>query len=159
MAKKISKPQGRPREHDRDKIALDMIEWAKKPDSINLCKFCAYYEPIIPPSKISKWADECDDFRQAYEAAKMFLGFRREEMLSQETLHVKAYDLNATVYDYFLDEKKTNTSKFEAALRKESEQKPTEIIIKVANEGLGIGSGVSTKKISTTVSKRAKQRN
>ena len=110
---------GRPREHDRDQIAIDIIEWAKKQDSINLCKFCAYYEPIIPPSKLSKWADECDKFRQAYEAAKLFLGFRREEMLNKDQLHVKAYDLNATVYDYFMDEKKEKTARFESSLGKD----------------------------------------
>ena len=31
----------RPREHDRDKIASDLLEWAQKEDSINLNKFCA----------------------------------------------------------------------------------------------------------------------
>ena len=57
MAKKKPGPikgeGGAPRKHDRDQVARDLIEWAKKPDSINLCKFCAYYEPIIPPSKMS----------------------------------------------------------------------------------------------------------
>lgn len=154
--KKETLPRGRPREHDRDQIALDLIEWAKKPDSINLCKFCAYYDPIIPPSKISKWALEDENFRQAYESAKMFLGFRREEWLANETLHVKAYDLNAAVYDYFLDEKKTNTSKFEASLRKEADSKPTEINIKVSNDGLGAGLGIQSKRISTTNNKGSK---
>jgi len=122
MAKKKLGPgkvDGRPREHDRDQIASDLIEWAKKPDSINLCKFCAYYDPIIPPSNMSIWASQCDKFRKAYESAKMFLGFRREEMLSKEQLHVKAYDLNATVYDFFLDEKKEKTARFEASLGKD----------------------------------------
>lgn len=120
MAKKAPhNPVGRPRKHDRDQIALDMIDWARKPDSINLCKFCAYYEPIISPSKISIWAAECDNFRKAYEAAKLFLGFRREEMLNKDQLHVKAYDLNATVYDYFMDEKREKTARFESSLGKD----------------------------------------
>lgn len=110
---------GRPREHNREQIAKDLIEWAKKPDSINLCKFCAYYEPIIPPSKMSEWAAQDNTFREAYEAAKLFLGFRREEMLSKDQLHVKAYDLNATVYDYFMDEKKEKTARFESSLGKD----------------------------------------
>lgn len=157
MARKKEKlPQGRPREHDRQQIAIDLIEWAKKPDSINLCKFCAYYEPIIPPSKISEWAKEDKSFREAYESAKMFLGFRREEWMSKELLHVKAYDLNATVYDYFMDEKKEKTSRFESSLRKEADSKPTEINIKVSNDGLGRGLGVSTKRISTTNNRSTK---
>ena len=48
-------PVGRPREYDRIKIAEDLIIWAKKESSINFCKFCAYYEPIIPPSMILKY--------------------------------------------------------------------------------------------------------
>ncbi len=107
----------RPREHDRDQIAIDIVEWAKRPDSINLCKFCAYYEPIIPPSKLSIWAEECKEFRKAYESAKVFLGFRREEMLNQETLHIKAYDLNATTYDYFLKEEKIKTAERDAKIK------------------------------------------
>jgi hypothetical protein len=95
---------GRPQEFDRNKVAQELIEWAKKPDSINLCKFCALHDPIISPSYLSIWAKEDDNFSKAYDAAKLFLGFRREEWLSQETLHVKAYDLNAKTYDYFLKE-------------------------------------------------------
>jgi hypothetical protein len=102
---------GRPREYDRDQIARDLIEWAKKPDSINLNKFCALHDPIIPPSYITDWAKECDDFSAAYESAKLFLGFRREEKLNDETLHVKAYDLNAKTYDYFLNDQLKKESK------------------------------------------------
>ena len=96
-------------------------------------KFCAYYDPIIPPSKLSQWSLECDEFRQAYESAKMFLGFRREEMLSQETLHVKAYDLNATTYDYFLDEKKEKTARFVADLTKETDKGNQNITIQLTD--------------------------
>ena len=65
MNKITSNPVGRPREHNRDQIAQDMIEWARRPDSINLNKFCALYDPPIPPSKITHWAKEEDGFRQA----------------------------------------------------------------------------------------------
>jgi hypothetical protein len=102
--KNEKKVMGRPREHNREQIAIDIVEWAKKDDSINLCKFCAYYETPIPPSKLTNWAKEDDNFRQAYETAKLFLGARREELLNAELLHVKAYDLNARTYDYFLKE-------------------------------------------------------
>src|SRR5258708_19190957 len=87
---------GRPREHNREQIAKDLIEWARKPESINLNEFCAHYEPIISPPKIGQWARECSEFRSAYEAAKAFLGYRREQKLNKQELHVKAYDLNAT---------------------------------------------------------------
>lgn len=95
---------GRPREHDRDKIGLDLIEWAKLPTSINLNGFCCSREPPLNPRRLADWSKDCDNFRGAYETAKAFLGNRREELLNSELLHVKAYDLNARTYDYFLKE-------------------------------------------------------
>lgn len=124
---------GRPKEYDREKVAKALLEWAKKPDSINLCKFCAYHDPIIPPSYLSIWANEDDDFSKAYESAKMFLGFRREEMLSKDTLHVKAYDLNASTYDYFLDEKKEKSARFAADLTKEADKGKQNITIQLTD--------------------------
>lgn len=114
----MAKSFGRPREHDRVQIAKDIVEWAKKEDSINLCKFCALYEPPIPPQKLTLWSKECNNFREAYDTAKMFLGFRREEWLNAEVLHVKAYDLNAQTYDYFLKEEKRQLAEFENGLNK-----------------------------------------
>lgn len=105
---------GRLREHDREKIAKDLIEWAKKDDSINLCKFCAINS--IVPSKLSQWAKEDEFFRQAVELAKTHLGARREELLNADALHVKSYDLNATTYDYFLKEERRQQLEFESFL-------------------------------------------
>jgi hypothetical protein len=122
----IPKVNGRPREHDRDKIASDMIEWARKPDSINLCKFCACYDPPIWPTKLTLWAKESDSFRQSYEIAKLFLGYRREEMLNSEALHVKAYDLNAATYDYFLKEEKRANAEFESKLKAQEQNAASE---------------------------------
>lgn len=142
---------GRPREHNREKIAEDLIIWAKLPDSINLCKFCAYYEPPISPSKITNWAKEDDNFRQAYEITKMYLGARREEMLNAELLHVKAYDLNAKTYDHFLKEEWKENLAYEVSQKKESEGKQDKtVIVNVHSDGLASGSKVSSKTISTT---------
>jgi hypothetical protein len=107
----------RPRTHDRLAIAFKLIEWAKLPDSINLNKFCvAVCDPPIPPQSITLWAKECDSFREAYEIAKGFLGTRREEWLQADLLHVKAYDLNASVYDHFIKEEKLFMEKYKAEL-------------------------------------------
>ena len=117
---------GRPREHNREQIALDLIEWAKKDDSLNLNGFCA--DQLIAPSKITLWARENDEFRLAYETAKSFIGRRRESGLINGTLHVKAYDLNAAVYDHFLKEDKREQAKYEADLKlKEAEKIPEQI--------------------------------
>lgn len=119
-SKTLFNTMGRPREHDREKIAQDLIEWAKLETSINLNKFCCTREPPLAPSKITEFARECDNFRLAYEEAKGFIGARREEMLTKGTLHVKAYDLNANTYDYFLKQERRDQAKFEADLNKES---------------------------------------
>lgn len=114
--KKLQK-LGRPREHDRDKIAQDLVDWAKLPDSINLNKFCAIKE--ISPCKLTIWADKDESFRKAFELAKAYLGARREELLSKGVLHVKAYDLNAKTYDYFLKQEHRQQLEYESSLKKE----------------------------------------
>jgi len=117
---------GRPRKHDREQIAIDMVEWAHKDDSFNLNGFCA--EQLIAPSKITEWARADDEFRLAYETAKAILGTRRERGLATGALHVKAYDLNACVYDQFLKEDKREQAKYEADLKlKEIEKVPEQI--------------------------------
>lgn len=115
---------GRPREHDREQIKIEMIEWARLPDSINFNKFCCTREPPMAASSLLKWAKESDDFRATYEIAKAFLGARREEWLSSEQLHVKAYDLNVNVYDLIAKEEKKENSTFELSLRKQENIEP-----------------------------------
>jgi len=113
----VGKPEkqkhGAPRIHNREQIAIDLVEWARKSDSINLCKFCALYNPPIIPSVLLRWCKEDDSLRLAYECAKSFLGFRREENLNKGALHVKAYDLNAHVYDMFLKAERDEQSSSE----------------------------------------------
>lgn len=149
-------PAGRPREHDREKIGLELIEWARKQDSVTFNKFCCTREPPIPASKLLQWAKECDKFRATYETAKAFLACRREEWLSQELLHVKAYDLNANVYDLFAKDEKRDNSAYEASLRKEEDSKPTQINIRIDHDGLGSGLEVPTKGIPVKIHKRSK---
>ena len=142
-------PGGRPRERDRDQIAFELIEWAKQPDSINLNKFCCTREPPLAPSMITNWARECNQFKRAYETAKAFIGARREEKLSRNELHVKAYDLNAPTYDYYLKEEKREQLEFESNLRKQEDAvKPQQVIVTVKNDGLGSGIDVSAEAIS-----------
>lgn len=127
---------GRPKEHDREKLAKELIEWALLPDSINLNGFCCTRKPPIAPSKITLFRNESPIFREAYETAKAFLADRREKMLNNETLHVKAYDLNATTYDYFLKEERRIQAEYEASLKKEEVKTPTKVVFEV-NYGNG----------------------
>lgn len=124
MSDKPKHPGGRPREHDRDAIALDLIEWSKLDTSTNLNGFCA--SRGLAPSKITDWARECEKFRGAYEEAKAALGQRRETMLALGTLHTKAYDLNAAVYDHFLKDERRSEMAYESDLRKGEEKKADE---------------------------------
>lgn len=142
---------GRPREHDRDQIALDLIEWAKKDDSINLNAFCCSRDHPLAPSMITNWARECDNFKRAYEFAKTFLGVRREKLLNNGRLHVKAYDLNACTYDYFLAEEKREQKKFEASLEKDESKSTNKVVFEVNYKNDGNNSiEISPQIISTT---------
>ena len=120
---------GRPREHDRQKIAHDLIEWAKKDDSLNVNKFCALYDPPFPTSKLSHWSKEEEEFRQSYEICKAHLAYRREEKLNSGELHVKAYDLSAAAYDYIIKEERQNHAEFEVALASDTSKKVDENIL------------------------------
>jgi len=88
---------GRLPTHDREALARQLLEWVVEEDSINLNAFCITRNPPIAPSKITLFAKENESFREAYEIAKSTIAIRRERGLSDGTLHVKAYDLNATV--------------------------------------------------------------
>ena len=110
---------GRPKEHDRDKIAKNLLEWAEEETSLNLNKFCAINK--LPPSKLSLFAKENDEFRQSYELAKAFLAVRREEYLTDGMLHVKAYDISVAAYDYFVKEECRDQTQFEASIKKQND--------------------------------------
>ena len=119
------------REYDRDDIAMQLIEWAQKDDSINLNAFCG--QLLLDPSKISQWAREEESFRRAYKIAKSLIAARRECWLSNETLHSKAYDLNASVYDHFLHEAKREQAEFDAEMKKKSEANQQPITLNIKN--------------------------
>ena len=154
----MSKPMGRPREHDRDQIASDMIEWARLPDSINLCGFCCTREPPIAPSKITIWAKECDNFRKAYETAKCFIADRREKMLNADRLHVKAYDMNAATYDHFMRDERRSTMEFESSLRANENKATSEDDVKRFDTIMDqISSLKSERKIAVSKAKREKK--
>ena len=107
---------GRPG-HDREEIARKLIEWARKEESRNLNGFCCQLEPPINANMVMNWARECIKFREAYEIAKAFLADRRERLLNEGKMHVKAFDLNASVYDIFTQDEKRSQAEFESKLR------------------------------------------
>lgn len=106
---------GRPRQYDREEIAKDLVEWAKKEDSTNLNGYTVHSGII--PRYITRWASEDEEFRRSYEEAKAILAYRREKLLTAGDLHVKAYDLNAKVYDAYLKEEGREEKTFESSLK------------------------------------------
>jgi hypothetical protein len=113
----MSNPNGRPPHHNQEAIAKDLVEWSKLDTSTNLNGFCG--SRGLAPSYITRWARENPQFCLAYEEAKANIGQRREERLSAGTLHVKAYDLNANVYDHFRKDEMQQQQRFEMGLDKE----------------------------------------
>lgn len=100
---------------DKELIAQQMIEWSKLDDSINLCGFSADHD--VSPRIIMQWAKENEQFSRTYEAVKTRIGARRERKLNEGKLHVKAYDLNANVYDLYRKEESREQLTFESDLK------------------------------------------
>lgn len=114
-------PGGRPKEYDRLDVAKKMLEWAKDPESMNMNGFSVHV--MIPATTILRWKDEDPQFREAYELTRQILGNRREKALSKGELHVKAYDLNAKVYDPYLKEEWREERRFESDLKSKENEK------------------------------------
>lgn len=125
---------GRPKEYDREAIAKALVEWAIKDDSLNLNGFCTTHDPLIPPPYLSIWANEDEQFSKAYNLAKAFLAVRRERKLKEGELHVKAYDLNAAVYDFFLRDERRKEKEHEAGLKSSSVDQSIENLATLINK-------------------------
>lgn len=109
--------RGRPQLYDRVDIFNQLEKWLKKDDSINLLGFCVFIG--ISSKRLSEWALDDKDLSERLQKAKDVLGEKREKKLSDGTLHGKAYDLNASTYDYFLKQAKRDQMKFESELKKQ----------------------------------------
>lgn len=111
---------GRPLKYDRREYAIKLLDWAMKPESLNLNQFCA--DNFIPHCYISKWAHENKEFNNAYQAVLQKLAYRREQALREGKLHVKAYDLNIKVYDKVKRDSDREEIEYELRLKKELEK-------------------------------------
>lgn len=106
---------GRPREHDREQIAKDMLKWAQLDDSTNLCGFAG--PRLLSPVKLRTFCSECEIFRAAYDSVKLIIGQRRENMLNSKLLDSHAYNRNAHTYDAFMRETYQSDKEYELTLR------------------------------------------
>lgn len=147
---------GRPREYDRENIFKQLLEWVQLPNSLNLNAFCYGCEPKISPRKLLSFVDEDDNFRELYEIAKSCVAARREEANCDKLLSDAAYGRSARYFDYFEKQHWKKEKVFESHLRKEEDQnKPTQIIVKVANDGLGAGLNISAEALPASANKSA----
>ncbi len=143
----------RPREYDRDKIADDLIEWAKNnPDCLTIPHFATSIG--LNSEILLNWCKDDDEFRRKYKTAKEIIGLNRlnatrivdetekkrlDKSIYQGTLHHFDYD---SKYD-MRDEKK-----FESSLRKDEEgAKQSTYNITVPHD-LAIGSNIPASTIS-----------
>ena len=125
---------GSPRKYDREKIAKDLIAWARKESSVNLCDFCSSREPPLDPRKLSHWAITDNKFSESFNAAKAFLGARRERLVNEGKFHTRTYEMNATTYDHFMKNEKRSQSVFESILKKkENDKKESQVVINVTD--------------------------
>lgn len=60
-----------------EKIAIDLIEWAKRDDSVIFSTFAT--DRDWNPKLLSKWADKNETMREALEIARHMVSARREE--------------------------------------------------------------------------------
>ncbi len=147
---------GRPREYDREDIFRQLLEWVQLPNSLNLNAFCYGCEPKISPRKLLAFVDEDKDFQELYEIAKSCVSARREEANCDKLLSDTAYNRSARYFDYFERQHWKKEKQFESSLRKDEEgNKPSQIIVKVSNDGLGAGLNISAQGLSDTANKSA----
>jgi hypothetical protein len=68
---------GRPREHDRKQIFIDLLQWSTNPTAFNLIQFTR--PRMLRVTKLSEWAAEDDNFREALALAKESIAMNRFE--------------------------------------------------------------------------------
>ena len=96
-------------------IGGELLEWAKRDDSINLNQYC--WEFNVPYSAIISLRNNYDSFKDLFSIVKSAIAVRRETMLTEENLHVKSYTLNAFVYDQFMREEHMDRKEHEMKLK------------------------------------------
>lgn len=108
---------GRPREYDREVMAEMLLEWAQRPESVDIKGFCAEY--FINPEVVMQYGSKDPVFHQAYVLAKCILGYKRDELVSDDLLHTSVYNQALCVYDPFVNEHQEKRLRFEHELTKE----------------------------------------
>lgn len=90
---------GRPRKYDLEQEGNDLLEWAKKDDSLIMKSFAVPKEYTY--EHMLAWVREghSEYFSQCYEKAIAIVADRREKMALAGTIPQKYFDRFATLYD------------------------------------------------------------
>jgi hypothetical protein len=126
---------GKPKQFDISEEAKDLIEWAKKPDSLVL----RMHGPLrgYACATMNKWADENVEYCEAYQIAKGLIGARREQLLVLD-LNTTPYNRTADMYDdelFVFEEKKKDR---ESARRAKSENTTQDNLCTITDKVKGI---------------------
>lgn len=127
---------GRPREYDADKIAAELLEWAKDEESINIAQFCA--DRGYLPGLIWRLEKESEDFSYAYTITRLKLAERRERLMNADLLNYGAWNRYQRGYDPFLSKDEDEKEDKDANRRKgivQAEQMNLVMLAKLAAEG------------------------
>ncbi len=141
---------GRPKEYDRIQIAKDFVKWStNNPEALTVPMFAVSIG--IHSGIMRNWARECDKFRALFIEGKEQIGLNRLRATQHDMLDSSIYRGHIGNYDIDLNEYIREEKTFEASLKNEQTHKPTEIHLRLSNDGLGTGLGLSAPKISTPV--------
>lgn len=127
---------GRPREYDVDKIAEELMAWAKEEDSINIAQFCA--DRGYLPALIWRLEKESEDFAYAYTISRLKLAERRERLMNHDMLNYGSWQRYQRGYDPFLAKDEDEKEDKDAVRKKgivETEQTNLFLLAKLAADG------------------------
>jgi len=89
---------GRPRKYDLEEEARLLIEWSENEDSLVLREWAAIRR-YATPEKMHEYAAMSNDYREAFNIARLNIGARREKMLMQGKGHSAPFMRYAALYD------------------------------------------------------------
>jgi hypothetical protein len=144
------KPNGRPREWDREKLIWQLMQWAELPNSLNLNAFCTLPEIMISPRKLLSFVSADEDFREQYEIVKAKIAVRREEAVCEKILTDCAYNRTIRYMDGFENNYWRKEKEFESSLKQKENQSQSGDIYVTVSPKLTSGANVRTEGLPNT---------
>lgn len=134
---------GRPRTWDYEFLTRELIDWAERPDSLNLNAFCTQRHIMISATTLIEIKDKCPELGEAYSYAKTHLATRREEANSEKLLSDQAYKCNLRVYDAINKQDWKEEKLFEAGLSNAQEDKSSQKLAEMVSQHIKQQSNVT----------------